>query len=408
MSARPTRAVATLLQIVLVLAVLVGGGAVAIHLIRTAEEAGQEPPVQQAVPVEVVEAAQTNERLTVSGMGTVRPAREVVLQAEVTGRIVEQAPEVVPGGRLQKGGLVARIDPEEYRLAVEMAKAELEKAEFELKVEEGRQVVARREWDLLESDVGQTEAGRELALRIPHLRSARAAVEAARSRLRQAQLDVEDTEITVPFNCLVQEEFIDVGQVVSPQTVLARLLGTDRFWVRVSVPVEHLQFINIPGVNAETGSTCRVIHAPNQAEGIRRSGRVVRLLGDLEPEGRMARLLVEVEDPLALNDPDALPLLVGAYVRAEIEGDTLRDVIRVPRQAVREGDEVWVVSQPEGRLEVRPVEIVWREKEFVLAAAGVREGDRMVISQIPSPVPGMQLREAQADPEQPVAESESE
>jgi multidrug efflux pump subunit AcrA (membrane-fusion protein) len=108
----------------------------------------------------------------------------------------------------------------------------------------------------------------------------------------------------------------------------------------------------------------------------------------------MARVLVEIEDPLGLKDkknPDRLPLMLGAYVRVEIEGRRAEEVFRVPRTAIREGDQVWIANE-EDRLEVRPVEVFWRSKDTVLIRNGLREGDRVIANSIPLPIPNMKLR----------------
>ena len=64
-------------------------------------------------------------------------------------------------------------------------------------------------------DVQTSEIGRELALRIPHRQKMEAALEAARSRLKEAELSLERTTIRAPFNALVQNESVDLGQLVS-------------------------------------------------------------------------------------------------------------------------------------------------------------------------------------------------
>jgi multidrug efflux pump subunit AcrA (membrane-fusion protein) len=127
---------------------------------------------------------------------------------------------------------------------------------------------------------------------------------------------------------------------------------------------------------------------------IGRSGRLARLVGDLDPVGRMARVLVEIDDPLGLNakkNPATIPLMLGAYVRVEIEAGNAEEVFLLPRTALREGDQVWVAAE-EDRLAVKPVEVLWRSKDTVLIRKGLSEGDRVVTNSIPLPIPNMKLR----------------
>jgi RND family efflux transporter MFP subunit len=233
------------------------------------------------------------------------------------------------------------------------------------------------------------------------MQNAAAALEAARSGLERAKLDLERTVIRAPFNAIVHEEFVDIGKMVSPQTQLAHLAGTDKFWVQVSVPVDRLSWIRFPGPDNSEGSKARIVYETGLDGAAKREGQVVRLRGALDEKGRMARVLVAIEDPLNIRggtigtgnvaEEAKLPLLVGAYVRVEIEGTELEDVFAVPRTALRDGDRVWIMD-PRDRLVVRPVDVAWRRREKVLVRDGITEGERIVVGAISTPIPGMKLR----------------
>jgi len=102
---------------------------------------------------------------------------------------------------------------------------------------------------------------------------------------------------------------------------LVELVGTDEYWVPASMPVDRLNWIMIPRNFGETGSKVRVFYR----NGIELSGTVIKLLGELEAEGRMARVLVEVKDPLGLSFAGKRhpPLLIGEYVLIEFAGRQL-------------------------------------------------------------------------------------
>ncbi len=376
------------------LIVLAGGVLGAWWLVANRPRAQREP-VEPVPPLaRVVEARQSTEPVTVVAMGTVVPAKRVVLQPEVSGRIVEQSPQLLPGGLFRAGDVILRIDPRDYETAVKQQEAAVEQARLEVEVEKGRQVIAEREWKLLEDDISLDGASQDLALRKPQQKNARAALEAAESGLEQARLQLERTRVYAPFNAVVQEEFVDEGQLVSPQTQLATLIGTDRFWVQVSVPVERLRWLSFSGTEGSGDSNVRVTQELSGEATIERTARLVRLLGDLDPVGRMARVLVEIDDPLGLDskkDPARLPLMLGAYVRVEIEGKRAEAAFLLPRTAIHEGDEVWIADN-ENRLEIRPVDVFWRSKDTVLIRKGLREGDRVVTNPIPMPIPNMKLR----------------
>lgn len=360
---------------------------------------------KEALPplVEVTSIRPSQERVRVVAMGSVVPAEEVELRAEVSGRIVALSKNLVPGGRVKKGEVLVRIDPRQYDLMLREKEAAVERAEVDLALEKGRQRVAHREWKLIGKS--GTEEGKALALRGPQLKSAEAALAAAKSSLERAQLDVERTTIRAPFNAVVKDEMVDRGQLVTPQSKLGSLVGTDRFWVQVSVPVSQLAWLSIPGTNATEGSKAEVIQDLGGGRNVRRTGRVVRLLGDLDPKGRMARILVEIEDPLGLatEEPpeDHMPLLVGAYVRVQMEGRTLDRVFAVKRAALRGENQLWIADE-EDTLRIREVEVAWRGRDRVYLSAGVEPGERLITSRLATPVEGMKLRVADSSGSAPV------
>lgn len=350
------------------------------------------PPIAR-----VVQAERSTERVRVAAMGTVVAAKRVVLQPEVSGRILEQSARLLPGGLFETGDVILRIDPRDYETAVIQQEAAVEQARLEVKIEKGRQVIAEREWKLLEEDISLDQASQELALRRPQQKNAQAALEAAESALEQARLQLERTRVYAPFNAVVQDEFVDEGQLVTPQTQLATLIGTDRFWVQVSIPLDRLRWIEFSGTEGTDASVVTVVQEVSGDVQIERPARLVRLLGDLEPVGRMARVLVEIEDPLDLKsdgNPHRIPLMLGAYVRVEIEGKNVEEVFSVPRTSIREGEQVWIMDD-EDRLVFRPVEVLHRSKDKVLIRNGLEGGERIITNPIPSPLPGMKLRTEQ-------------
>ena len=327
----------------------------------------------------------------ITAYGSIQAHRTVVLQPQVSGRVIAQTEDLIAGGVVKERDELLKIDPSDYRTAVEEAIAAVTKSEFDLKVEEGNQVVAQREWQLLDDTITPSGLGKELALRKPHLQEKQAAVKAAKSRLFKARLDLERTTITAPFNALVISESVEIGQIVTPQTSFATLVGTDEFQVQVSVPVSQLNWINIPVADQNQGSAVSVIHDLGDGRRIEREGTVIRLLGNVDPNGRMARLLVTVDDPLGLKNPDhrRIPLLIGSYVRALIQGPVLDDVYVIPRSSLREGNRIWIKNRA-NKLEFRDIEIVFSDSNSVVVR-NLRHGTQIVTSAIPVAMQGMLL-----------------
>ena len=386
-----------ILKILIPFLIVAAGVTVAVVLVKTRPQAARVVPQDRAALVEVAIVTSSAAPVEVRAMGTVIPSREMVLMPEVSGRVVEQHPQFVPGGLVSEGELLVQLDGRDYELQVSQQRAAVANAKFALEVEKGQQKVASREWELLD-ELGVTgKKGGKLALRKPHLKNAKAQLSGARGGLGRAKLAVEKTQIKAPFNGLVVREQTEVGQLVGPQFALGTLAGTDSFWVRIAFAQERLGMFALPGPDGSGGASCSVAISGevNSGKEGTRPCRVVRLLGDVDPLGRMSRVLVEVPDPMGLEQKDetVAPLLLGAYVQVVIAGNTLENVARIPRSALRNADRVWVMTK-EDTLEFRDVSVAWRDKDTVFVSAGLSDGDRLVVSAIGTPIPGMMLEAA--------------
>jgi RND family efflux transporter MFP subunit len=404
-SARRKKILRIGVHVILPLLVVAGSIGFYKHQIHTRPQAERRKPPRQAYLVTVEPVHRTAWTTSVSAMGTVTAAKEVTLSPEVTGVIIRIDPEVVPGGIIEKGQLLFEIDGRDYQAIVKQRESDLARARLELKLESGNQSVARQEYKMLEEII--EEEDKELVLREPHLENARAALEAAQAALDKALLDVQRCTIEAPFNAVILKKFADVGARVSPSSPLVSLLGTDEYWVEVSVPTDQLSWIQIPRANGHDGSNVKIYNPSVWGSSVYREGHVIRLLSQLEEQGRMARLLVAIEDPLELDGPrSGFPLLIGTYVRADIEGKPIPDVFAIGREVLRDGHTVWIMNT-DNKLEIRPVDIVFRGREVVCVTDSLSDGERIVTSDIPAPVEGMELRTADMPGQEPARREEA-
>ncbi|HKK70302.1 MAG TPA: efflux RND transporter periplasmic adaptor subunit [Candidatus Krumholzibacteria bacterium] len=378
--------------IICVAIVAAGAGAIAI-LFATEPEAKREGATKQtAMLVDLLEVRRGTYRPTVVVTGVVEPARDVVAAPRIEGQIVEVAPSFEPGGFIDAGELLVRIDPSDYRNQVRQRRSDLAQAQADLDVEMGRQNVARQDYELLDTEL---EPGNEaLVLREPQLETARARVEAARAALEQAELELERTTVLAPFDAHVLERTADLGSHVRPGDTLARLVGVDTYWVVVAVPVPKLDWLRFPE-DGEAGARVRVRNRTAWPEGAFREGRLHRLIGSLEGRTRLARVLVTVDDPLVREDGDAdrRPLILGSFVEARIEGRPVEGAVRLPREYLRADDTVWVMQ--DGALDVRDVRIEVRDQQYVYVSEGLEDGDRVVTTNLTTVVDGAPLRTAE-------------
>lgn len=377
--------------ILLIFAILVFGGMISLFLIWTGPEIAPEEKTESAKIVQTIPLVAHARSVAVSAFGGVVPSRIVVVKPQVSGRVIWQSDSVILGGRVKEGDELIRIDPKDYELALSEVKSNLEQARFEREVESGRQVIAQREWNELQSELDMEEVNQSLVLREPHLRRAEALMEKATNDIEVAELHLSRTVLHAPFNAMVIKESVEVGQLLNPGSEICELVGTDEFWIQVTVPFSQLKWVRVPA-DGRPGAKARVILDTGDGDFQQWDGEVLRVLSDLDPLGRMARVLIAVQDPLGLEGPsgDKLPLLLGSYVEVKIDAGELEDTLTIPREALREGNQIWVVGD-NNLLKIVEAKVLWPEKDTILISSDLQKGERLIVSDLRVALPGMKV-----------------
>jgi RND family efflux transporter MFP subunit len=347
----------------------------------SAPEAKKRQPRAMQVLVDIEPLIMANAGVRVEGMGLVVAAREVKLKAQVSGQVVEIAADFLEGQHVAAGTVLAQIEADDYELQLAQAQSTLELREAELELEMGFQRVAGREWQLLGESSDILAESSSLALREPQLKQAQAMQRSAQSAVDRARLDLSRTEIAVPFNAQVLEKSVEVGSLAGIGGDVAHVVSTDSFYVRVSIPVNRVPVLEIPGGEA--------LVSISGAESPM-TGRIISLLGDLDPNGRMARVLVEVRDPLGLEAQNAgrAKLLLGAYVTVDLVGHPMPNTFLIPRETLRNDDHVWL-RRPDATLEIRSVSVLWKNRDTVVIGEGLAAGEQLITSSLSFAADGM-------------------
>lgn len=377
------RALALTLKAVVPLVILAVAAAIVWQLYQSAPVAERTPRERLPRRVETVSVAPASRGPLIEAWGEVTPARSLVLSPEISGTVAWLDPRLTEGGLVRAGDPLIRLDERELRLALAEAEAEIRQIEARIAIERGQQERAQRDLEQLPGTLSEFQ--RRLVLREPQmaeLEGELAAAEAARDR---AAVDLSHTVLRAPFDALVVEEQVAEGSMLTSGTAAATLVPADRFHVKVAVPPAALEW-----VEPEAGQSVRLTQPGVWPEGSFREGRIERVSGRLTPSGRMAELIVSVEDPLA-RAVDAPPLLLGSFVRAVIEGQPVPGAVSLDREYLRDGGTVWVAT-PENRLEVREVEVAWRGASEVYITEGLAPGERVVTTHLAVAAPGMALR----------------
>ncbi|NQX88583.1 MAG: efflux RND transporter periplasmic adaptor subunit [Halioglobus sp.] len=342
---------------------------------------GPEPrePEEAALPlVDVVVAAPQNQALLVQTQGTVRPLREIKLVSQVSGRVETVSPRFARGGFFAADEPLVNIEDIDYQFMIARAESQVAAAKQQVAEEEGRALQAKREW----RDLG-SEQGNALFLRKPQLAAAQSALLAAEADLAAARLDLARTSISAPFNGRVSEKNVDIGQFVSPGTVVATVYDTDVAQVRLPLTDRQVALLDLP-LNYDTGSleTLSGSHVLLRTRFANRdwewAGRLVRTDASIDENSRVVFAVAEVDKPFARDaESERPPLAPGLFVSATISGRPLEQVTQLPRSALRTDSTVMVVDGKQ-RAQSRPVHVLQSDGRYVWAQ-GLAKGDQVIV-----------------------------
>ncbi len=348
-------------------------------------EKKDESPGAVAVQVAPVEARTT--RLSITVQGEARPKTQAALAAQVSGRIVSVDPAFAAGGAFRQGQALVRIDDADYRLAVIRARSQVAQAREGVAREEAESELARRDWEAL----GQGQKASPLALREPQLAQAKAALDAAQAQLRSAELDLERTNVRAPFDGRVRSKKLNVGDFVGPGAIVGEVFATDVMEVRVPLADGDLALLQTPvGFNASAQRRGAEAHLSASVGGQERrwEGRLVRTEAAVDPQTRLVYGTVEVRDPFSSRN--GAPLAPGLFVTAHIDGAKSESFAAAPRSALKRNEFIYVVTA-QNTIDIRTVRAAQTTGDEVYFRTGVRAGERVVVSHLPTPRQGMKV-----------------
>jgi RND family efflux transporter MFP subunit len=360
--------------------------------------ARRQAPARQAEEVrgalvETMEVAGGDYRIEVAATGIVQASQEITVSPQVSGLVTFLDPRLRAGGFFRAGEKLFEIEAVDYRLALEKARAALAKTELDLSSVESRARVARREWEMLKK--ADSAPPSPLVLYEPQLKEAQANLASARAAESQAELDLSRTTVNAPFDCVVLSESLGPGQYVRAGTSVAVLADSATAEVVVPVSLGDLAWLAVPRSGAREPGSAAEIRLPGGA-GVVWTGAIDRALAEVDPQGRMARLVVKIDDPYLLRhrrQPGQPDLAIGSFVELRFRGRTLKEVVVIPRQALRDDNRVWLMDE-EQLLQIRPVVPLRLESDKVVLESGLNPGDRLILTNLSGGAAGMKLRPA--------------
>lgn len=362
---------------------------VAATLMATAPvlEPANDTPKPLTVRVRTIETESIE--LKVHSQGSVAPSTVSQLIPEVSGRVTWTSPSLVAGGFFEAGQELARIDDLDYRNAQDRANAALKRATAEV---EHAKYEYRRLRSLAERKLVSRSA-LENGLRA--YRVTQATFEDAQANSEQAHENVKRTVLRAPFTGLVRAENIDIGQFASRGQAIATLYANDVVEVRLPIADRQLAFLNLPPLrngNFPKDMQPTVKLSADYGGQVRQwFGKIVRAEAEIDTSSRMVHLVARVE-----SSKDSQDLSVGLFVTAEIAGLAVENIVRLPRSAIRNDNQVLVVDT-ENRLRFRDIQPLRLYRDNVLINAGLNPGERVCISTVQTAIDGMAVN--------PIAES---
>jgi len=334
-----------------------------------------------ATTVRVVEIQPKSVQLKVNSQGSVMPSTESQLIPEVSGKVSWMSPNLVAGGYFDDQEILIRVDDTDYKTKLDRAQANLTRAEAE---QQHNEFEYRRMQSLVKRNL-VSRSQLENSLRA--YRVAEASLQDATANFNQAEKDLARTQIRAPFAGLVRSENVDIGQFVSRGSPIATIYAGNQAEVRLPIADRQLAFLNIPvSIRGEIPQEFQpevTLTAQYAGQTLEWKGNIVRSEAEIDVSSRMVQLVARVE---SASNP--VPLSIGLFVSAEIQGLAAKNIVVLPREALRNDNQVLVVDD-ENRLRFRKIETLRLYQDDLLVQAGLEAGERVCISPLQTAIEGM-------------------
>ena len=343
-----------------------------------AKESDKKEVIDTRPTVQVEAVSANNHQVIINSYGEVQPLENTQLSAQVSGEVVSWHPSFVAGGVVGRGEILFTIEKDNYEAAVLQAEAELARAQAMLIEEQAQAKVAEDEAKRFPN-----KARTDLFLRKPQVLSAQASVKSAQAALKRAQRDLDNCEVSAPYDALVVSRNVGVGQFVTMGAQVAELNNIET--AEVIIPIAGFDSVFLP--ERVKGVTATVIKTG--LNGFTRQAVIDRDLGIVDNATRMSSLVVRIEDPYGLTNQQPA-IKFGTYVQVNFAGTMLNNIYRLPQELVN-NQTVWVVND-EQQLEPRKVKVIREEGEYFYISDGLEANDKLVTTLPEYPQKGMAVK----------------
>lgn len=353
--------------------------AAAYMLIGSKEPVAKKDGEEKLRKVSVIPVKLETVSFPVSSQGNVLPAKQIRYLAEINGRIIKTSDNWQDGAYFRQGEIMLLVEDHAYQSQLAKAKAAEKQAKTTLTQEVANAHVAKK---TLESSGRKhdNEAARSLALREPQQETARAQLLSAQADVEVASIMLEKTYIRAPFDGIVNNKAVDIGQVVGSGQLLADFYGVEKAEIRVPLTLAQQAYLDLPPLAQRADIPVDVIY---KTAGVEHhfEGRLVRTSGVLDEATRVLHGIIEVSDPYNLSQADKAVLPLGAFVEVKISSKEQAGIVRLPSRLLRPGNRLWVADQDD-KLRQREVQVLPSRGKEIFVYQGIEEGDRIIVSSI--------------------------
>lgn len=335
-------------------------------------DAQQGAAAQAAVPASVIQVALREVPVAFEAVGRTEGSREVQVRARAAGILEQQL--YSEGDAVKAGAPLFRIERAPFEIDLQQQRAALaqEVARNELAqrdLERAKDLVAKR----FVSQQSLDQAATTLA-------QSNAAVEMARARVRQSELNLSYTAVDAPISGVTGRALQSIGSLLAPNSdasLLTTLTRTDPIWVRFAL--SDAEFARLRAREAKRPEV-KLVLADGTPYPL--TGKLNFAGSTVDPSLGTVQMRAEFANP-------QLQILPGQYVRATVVAGN-QQAITVPQSAVLQNESgrfVWLVG-PDGKALARSIRAGgWAGKDWVVLE-GLKAGDSVIVDNLSRLRPG--------------------
>jgi len=419
-------------------------------LVKTKAPIEHEDLTYPVKAVEVINVQKIPFQVRATAFGHVEPSVIINAKSEVSGKISYIHPDLKQGASIAKGTVVLRIEPTTFEISLNQSKAGLvgsqsslaqlnaeqsstkqaytiAKEKLAVELDElarlqslwDKRLIARSTLDAEQKNVLSLEQSlQDIEGKLASFDSRRAAVKAqikqSESQVDQSQDTIERTEIIMPFDARVGAVSVEKDEFTSVGSILFEALGVEAVEINAQLPVQQfrplvsagLVSINPSSLSLQSPENLQIALSNMKLETQVRlvgdldnstvwNGKLIRLSESVDPTRDTLGLVIAVEKPYEGIIPGVRPpLLKGMYTSVELFSPAQAMMV-IPRKSVHQG-RVYIATA-DNSLEIRPIKVLFSQGELLVIAEqsgsmGIKEGERLIISDVIPVMQGMPLK----------------